>query len=115
MQTKQRMQNLLEATNYLTSLLKSRDKNSEVEIRIRVSDEQLDKCIDVLHTRVNVTHLSLACLFSIQHHNTNDRTLSTKIGPQLLIQHLSIISNQTTEKDLVRPIKIASSASQKHA
>ena len=108
------MQNLLEATNYLTSLLKSRDKNSEIEIRIRVSDEQLDKCIDVLHTRVNVTRLSLA-FCSIQPNNTKDRTLSTKIGPQLLNQHLSIISNQTAAKDLVRPIKIALSASQNHA
>jgi len=74
------MQNLQEATNYLTSLLKSRDKNSEIEIRIRVSDEQLDKCIDVLHTRVNVPRF-ITCVFF----KSIPTTQNTALCPQKLV------------------------------
>lgn len=52
MKSHQHMQNLCEIETFLVSLLEKQGPNSEIEIRMRVTDQELEKAIVCLMSRV---------------------------------------------------------------
>jgi len=52
MKSHQFMQNLCEIETFLVSLLENQGPNSEIEIRMRVTDQELEKAIVCLMSRV---------------------------------------------------------------